>query len=91
MQQHVLGHGGQMRINKKTMGKMVDIDSLWHRGDEEPKWKAWVVMINTTGKYLGRYENGCVKVEAGPFCVGYALTPKCRWAYLKELRGQRID
>ena len=69
--------------------RMVDIDSLWHRGDEEPRERAVIVMINTTGKYLGKYQNNGVDVWAGPFCVSYALTPKCRWAYLNELRGKK--
>ena len=65
------------------------IKSLWHKGDEKPQELATIVMINTTGKYLGKYKHDCVEVWAGPFCVYFAFTPRCRWAYLRELRGQK--
>ena len=65
------------------------IKSLWHKGDEEPQELAMIVMINTTGKYLGKYHKGNVVVWAGCTRYFYAFTPRCRWAYLRELRGQK--
>ena len=70
-----------------------EIKQLWHRGDEKPLDRKWIVMLNNANKIIGRYDSKTNTVifwyDIGKY-ITPKFTPKCHWAYLDQLRGKDV-